>query len=392
MSGPAGAATDVHESAEALLGSVEEVLKTHRELARLRGENFNVFRLLDLESDEDKLHSRFIAELLNPRGSHEQGTTFLELFLLHVGKTGWIRSGSATVQQEKYIGPVVIDGQRLEGGRIDIFITDRDRHLAVENKIGAEEGDEQITRYCNYDREERHFVLFLTLDGKKAKTTKANYSPISYPKHVLPWLEACQRHAADHPILRETIKQYIITVKSRTGGLVMQQANSKVQDAVKQHPKAARAIQRAFSALVDEQKTALVNGVKEEVEKRVQSGIREPRWEITESEHSTWKGLFLRRATWPDRVRVGWQEHWLGIHSPSDELLRASVSDQDFSFDHNDKQWGLWSNVPRVHFESEEGIERLFNDSQRDELAKELADQLLDLAEDCDDRVRDASA
>ncbi len=49
---------------------------------KLRDDNeFNVFSLLRNRNDEVNLHSRFIFELLNPKGSHRFQTIFLELFL-----------------------------------------------------------------------------------------------------------------------------------------------------------------------------------------------------------------------------------------------------------------------------------------------------------------------
>src|SRR5207247_3770948 len=43
--------------------------------------HFNVFRVLNVQRKEVKLHSRFLAELLNPRGSHSQRHRFQKLFL-----------------------------------------------------------------------------------------------------------------------------------------------------------------------------------------------------------------------------------------------------------------------------------------------------------------------
>ena len=57
-----------------------QIRKLH-ESAELTGENFNVFSILQMESAEVKTHSAIIAELLNPQGSHSQGTLFLKLFL-----------------------------------------------------------------------------------------------------------------------------------------------------------------------------------------------------------------------------------------------------------------------------------------------------------------------
>jgi hypothetical protein len=54
----------------------EAVLREQRE----RRVPFNVFGLLRLERDE-AVHSRFLAELLNPSGSHGAGPWFLNAFL-----------------------------------------------------------------------------------------------------------------------------------------------------------------------------------------------------------------------------------------------------------------------------------------------------------------------
>src|SRR5438552_6038557 len=43
--------------------------------------DFNIFRALHLERRETKLHSRFLAELLDPNGIHGQGDRFLTEFL-----------------------------------------------------------------------------------------------------------------------------------------------------------------------------------------------------------------------------------------------------------------------------------------------------------------------
>lgn len=67
-------------STRALPGSVEARLEVLRELRRPGGENFNVFRLPQVDNNEDKLHPPFIAELLDPGGSYAQGAMFLELF------------------------------------------------------------------------------------------------------------------------------------------------------------------------------------------------------------------------------------------------------------------------------------------------------------------------
>lgn len=77
-------ATPSLEQAKQLLEATQVIASHQAQIARLSGVNFNVFRLLRMEEDEVRLHSRFIAELLDPKGSHGQGSAFLELFLRQV--------------------------------------------------------------------------------------------------------------------------------------------------------------------------------------------------------------------------------------------------------------------------------------------------------------------
>ena len=298
-------------SADLLLQSVEARLETRGELRRLRGENFNVFRLLDMEGNEDELHSRFIAELLDPHGSHDSGTKFLQLFLNQIGEqvdqAFGINAERATVKREKVIGPIVIDGERSTGGRIDIFVSDGEHHLSIENKIWSEEGEKQVTRYCNYlsDANVRNFVLFLTLHGEEADTEKENYKPISYREHVLPWLRSCQQHATDFPILRETIKQYIITVERLTGGFVM---DRQIRDAMRQHYRAAWEIRWAFDEPVKGEVADLVPEVRTELS--AQAEQRE--WDVQRAGRSPGLRIEHKQKSWGD-TQVRWEYDWLGI-------------------------------------------------------------------------------
>ena len=72
------------ESITELLNHVQ-LLETKRlqkvEEERKRGEWFNVFNVLGVSTDEVRTHSRFIAELLNPQGSHGCGDEFLKAFI-----------------------------------------------------------------------------------------------------------------------------------------------------------------------------------------------------------------------------------------------------------------------------------------------------------------------
>ena len=384
-------------STQALLESVEARLETHRELRRLRGENFNVFGVLHMEGDEDKLHSRFIAELLNPSGSHDHGDAFLRFFLEQLGDLvwrdeprrlaakEWIKPENATVEREKLIDKVTIvkeDPESSIGGRIDIFLTDGEHHLSIENKIWSGEGEVQVARYCNY-QPDRNFVLFLTLQGDKANPAKKNYRPISYSEHILPWLESCRRHAVDFPILRETIKQYIITVKGLTGGRTM---DSRIRDAMKRHYKAALEIRQTFDDLVSEQVRDLV----QQVQKQIEPQAKQQGWDMRPP--PKYAGLVLGHEKNWGETQVYWEYDWIAIRVPPESPVaqkwdknRADVN-MEFPWlnekPYADKPYSGF--LPTGRFRTAEGIEHLFNDSKRRELAEDLSKKLVALAEYCD--------
>ena len=200
----------------------EQIL--HAEIAaKLSGENFNVFEILSLSSAEVRTHSAFIAELLDPKGCHGQGSIFLELFVKlkqvakhHVG----LNPSTAVVGVEQYIGPR--DDVKATGGRVDIMITDSAKtRIMIENKIYAADQYLQLLRYHNFD--EKAALLYLTLEGQKPSAdsvgnlSESTYSCISYKDDILQWLKECHQHAAGFPIVRETIAQYMSLICKLTG-------------------------------------------------------------------------------------------------------------------------------------------------------------------------------
>ena len=64
-----------------LLNDVQKIVHQQEEIKILRGENFNIFSILKMESKENVTHSAFLGELLNPEGSHLLKKIFLAHFL-----------------------------------------------------------------------------------------------------------------------------------------------------------------------------------------------------------------------------------------------------------------------------------------------------------------------
>ena len=203
-----------------------------------RGENYNIFNDLGFMSDEVHLHSMFLANLLNPKGSHGQRGKFLEVFLKMLQKSFPAISADsleldtaiASVEVEKFIGRQTDS----EGGRIDIYLTDGKHSIIIENKIYAGDQYHKMLRYWNYglsqkgnDTEKSFVLIYLTLDGcspskeSLGEDLKENdIVCLSYKSDIRGWLDRCVELASRTPLVRETINQYISTIDILTNNVM----------------------------------------------------------------------------------------------------------------------------------------------------------------------------
>ena len=217
---------------------VSRKIKEQRKEKFERGENYNIFNDLGFMSDEVHLHSMFLANLLNPKGSHGQRGKFLEAFLKMLQKSFSAISTdnlelditNASVEVEKYIGRQTDS----EGGRIDIYLTDGKHSIIIENKIYAGDQYHQMLRYWNYglsqkgnDTEKSFVLIYLTLDGcspskeSLGEDLKENdIVCLSYKSDIRGWLDRCVELASRTPLVRETINQYISTIDILTNNVM----------------------------------------------------------------------------------------------------------------------------------------------------------------------------
>lgn len=210
--------------------------KRNKEIKRAKGEEFNIFSILNVQSREVRLHSKIIAELLNIKGNHGMKDIFLKEFLKN--KNIWEDDDfdimNSKVFVEKDTGPIKKKGRDAEGGRIDILIETPKQLIVIENKIYASDQENQLMRYFKYCKSQNKSfrLLYLTLDGTKASNYSSSgleenkeYYRISYKEDILKWLENSLKFANNFQIVKEVLNQYIKTIKQLTN----QDMDTKIQ-------------------------------------------------------------------------------------------------------------------------------------------------------------------
>lgn len=252
-----------------MLDKVKTIVTHHRQLTHAKGELFNIYEILNLKTKEVRTHSAFIAELLNPKGTHLMGNAFLKAFLsfLPMNVTNHLDQDSVTLIVEFHIG--VINKKNKTGGRIDILLVDQSgASICIENKIDAGDGEEQIERYCNYNRTKNQ-VIYLSKFGEKPTVFSRgelfvdnDFHVISYQNQIISWLEICQTIASDQPIVRESIKQYKILIQKITNTLGDKQ-DKELKTVVLNNLEEASLIASKYNQVVNEIKNNLRNKVVE---------------------------------------------------------------------------------------------------------------------------------
>lgn len=224
---------------QALLSELQSVV------AKLRPttapDSFNIFTLLRKETDEVNLHSRFLAELLDPEGSHGCGNTFLQLFLEQCG-----------IPQSEFH----VDTARMlrESSRIDILLHTNQEAIIIENKIWAGDQDKQLERYADIidGRQLRYRILYLTPHGHSPSEQSAGklvnrpdygqlVTCVSYAYHIQEWIKNCVKEAATRPPLRETLVQYLALINNITGNSMSEAEKLSVLDLMKSGDNAVNA-------------------------------------------------------------------------------------------------------------------------------------------------------
>ena len=298
-----------------------------------KGENYNLFSILRIEGSELK-HSALIANLLDPKGSHGCDDAFLRAFFeIALKGTAYPFESSTPPHSytEYYTGPIAGD----TGGRIDILVESSRYGLIIENKIYAGDQDKQLTRYDNYGKEtfgtDGYLLVYLTLYGydasKESTATKSaeevGYLRLSYAEDILCWLEQCVRLADNKPLVRESLNQYIRTIKQLTYQDMNQENIEEIIDLAVDHPEVVATLSSKRDAIAQRiRKKYIFDKLKEYAD---QKG-----WLFDSTEIANPKGdnkIRLRKEGWDGSIIISadsedkksnygwWINLWIGIDS-----------------------------------------------------------------------------
>jgi len=204
-----------------LLDEVLCLQNSYAQLQKDKAYGFNIFSLLLKSGDEVNLHSKFIYDLLNPKGTHQQGSVFLKLFLDGIGLEH--NADEFELFREKE--------------NIDILIQSSTHAIIIENKIYTTDHSQQLKRYWQSIKNQGYaesniLVGYLTLFGHEPiqKNLPFQVNNIAYSKEIVSWIERSLQAVQSIPILHETILQYLqlvqqLTHQSKEKGFVMDVKN-----------------------------------------------------------------------------------------------------------------------------------------------------------------------
>lgn len=223
-----------------LLDKTASIVNKSNQLLDATGGRFNIFQVIGVTTAEARIHSAFLAELLDVNGSHGLKDKPLKAFIRKCLDSEFAFQTTNSICKVEYsIGLKTA----TTGGRIDIIVWDKEkRAIIIENKIYAGDQENQMLRYYNHSKsyiDSR--LIYLSLDGKIPSEYSMggeafDYHILSYKFDIFDWLTECKQLAVDFPLVREAISHYINLIKQLTNTSSMDEMNKEIVALVMQSP------------------------------------------------------------------------------------------------------------------------------------------------------------
>lgn len=386
-----------------VLQKASAIKAKYEKVNELNATQFNIFKILSLENDERYTHSAFLAELLNPNGSHGQGDTFLKLFLTSLkDQLGEV----ITCEDHVWIKTELFAQNSESQGYIDIWLETPFGIIAIENKIFAQDQPRQIERYDRYIRGigKNYKIIYLTRYGVDASEQSIGEVPIenlgnlSYKNHIVSWLELCLKEVARKAVIRETIYQYIQLCKALCGIPLNENEEMELNDLLKidfKHFEAANNIHVQFK----KSKYEIKYKFWEEVRKNIESKLDPSKWKVDDQlyfdEGQSWPGITVRLTNYvhpvlgfrieklQDKAFYGIGKHdWKELPENKKEVLNRYAHEFNVKMFANNQYWVWWELISRnLDFSDIQILKRTFNEDEKQDLINDISAKFIGLVE-----------
>lgn len=379
-----------------LLRNVSTINDKYEIIAQKTGNNFNIFDVLNIKSDEVK-HSKFLAEILNSKGLHNQGNLFFLLFLDCLNKKykeHFSSSHSKSLISLKQTDNIVlveesvgeIDLENATGGRLDIVIKGKKGDIIViENKIYANDQKDQLKRYHN--KYPTSILLYLTLNEKEPSDLSksdlkkdVDYFCISYKEFITNWIELCIQKVINKPFIRENLSQYLQIIKSLTyQSETMEQSNEIINSILNNSDNflAAKEIAGTF----ENAKNYLLYNFWTDVKSSIENKYPEKTVEFTKGENFTKDAISAIFIKADNQETIG-VEPLNGLH-PQKQFrdLYIGLFGKSLEKKEENSPFPEWRNVKiltsKLNFAEIETLNKILpNSESRKEIIKEILDNV----------------
>lgn len=217
-----------------LLNLIDHVVETNEENIvknKMKGEYFNLIKIMGMARSEVHTHTPIITDLLNPKGSHGQGDIFLKIFVERFSPNFDINT------------KVVVEREKREGkDQFDILIRNDHQIMIIENKIYASDQSRQLNRYYSYciAKNKQPILIYLSLSdaqpsqkslGHIIKNDDGYYlngdlaqpvslSVLNYQSDLLEWLNEIEQYLNNKMNILAAIQQYKNLILQMTGNIM----------------------------------------------------------------------------------------------------------------------------------------------------------------------------
>lgn len=397
------------DSVKRFLATIRPQMDEYEEAKNQRWKQGKCFTFMDALgiTDNEIRHSQFIANLLDPRGTHGQGDLFLKKF---VSKFSNEHPSTEKFDEAR----IRAEYPATENDRIDIFIDLKSgAKLAIENKIGAKEGPEQIERYQKYLKGsdcKNSKIFFLTPDGREPITAAPNTEqmppcePISYGK-ISEWIKAClgdKRLIGAHTL--KVLLRHYADICERIGERKMEEIrNQELQEIIKalksddDDLKVAFVVEEAASQIRNDFFKEFWMGVKKLLEEGLKQKNACSEWEVVDKFSGGYIEIKQKGNTQPYLIKIESITRPAGGYAASYGVVRSNGAGDEGSLSetlkamHFDKEntvyvgWrylrdGLEENVI-FDFRDRDSVMTIKRDSENENkpLATEISELLLQL-------------